>query len=158
MRPRRATSRPISCGVGLSLRWSDIDFTRAAIFVRSTSSKTRESRSVPIQPNLAAFLVRPGPRSGKVFPVNVQSAIQTWWKQNRGGRLHWPHDIGRHSYISYQLARTGNIAQVAEWAGNSPIIIRKHDRRPLLKEEGEAWFKILPPGMDEGEIVAMRAV
>ena len=33
---------------------------------------------------------------------------------------------------------------LAEQAGNSPEMIRKHYRRPLTFEEGEAWFQIRP--------------
>ena len=51
-------------------------------------------------------------------------------------------DVMRHSFCSYRLAQTQNIGMVAEEAGNSPSIIRKHYRRPLKREDGDVWFAI----------------
>jgi hypothetical protein len=50
----------------------------------------------------------------------------------------------RHSFCSYLLAKEQNIGLVAEQAGNSPEMIKRHHRRPLTYEEGEAWFEMLP--------------
>lgn len=55
----------------------------------------------------------------------------------------WDPDILRHSFCSYRLAVTQNINQVAEEAGNSPPIIRKSYRKPVLPEEGRAWWQML---------------
>jgi integrase len=54
----------------------------------------------------------------------------------------WPADVMRHSYISYRLAQGHGRGQVAEWAGNSESEIRRSYRRPLRKEDGEAWFSV----------------
>jgi hypothetical protein len=54
----------------------------------------------------------------------------------------WPQDVMRHSYISYRLAQGHGRGQVAEWAGNSESEIRKSYRRPLRKEDGDAWFGV----------------
>jgi hypothetical protein len=57
----------------------------------------------------------------------------------------------RHSFCSYLLAKEQNIGLVAEQAGNSPEMIKKHYRRPLTQEEGEAWFEIRPKLAGEGD-------
>ena len=54
----------------------------------------------------------------------------------------WPPDVLRHSFCSYRLAETQNLGQVAEEAGNSPEIIRRHYRRPLLKKRAKEYFSI----------------
>lgn len=54
----------------------------------------------------------------------------------------WTPDVMRHSYISYRLAQGHGRGQVAEWAGNSESEIRRSYRRPLRKEDGEAWFSV----------------
>ncbi len=43
-----------------------------------------------------------------------------------------------------RVGKEQNIGLVAEQAGNSPEMIKKHYRRPLMLEEGEAWFNIRP--------------
>ena len=67
----------------------------------------------------------------------------------------WENDIMRHSFCSYLLAKDQNIGLVAEQAGNSPEMIKKHYSRPLTQEEGEAWFEIRPKlAADENAEVA----
>jgi hypothetical protein len=51
--------------------------------------------------------------------------------------LHLPENCFRHSYVSFQVALTGNKSQVATWAGNSVALIDKHYRRPVFAETGE---------------------
>jgi hypothetical protein len=59
--------------------------------------------------------------------------------------LAWPHNVLRHSYISYRLAHIQNANQVALEAGNSPTIIFKHYRELVSLESAEQWFAIKPP-------------
>jgi hypothetical protein len=40
------------------------------------------------------------------------------------------------------LAQTGNVAETALEAGNSPTIIFQHYRELFTKAEGEAWFNV----------------
>ena len=56
----------------------------------------------------------------------------------------WENDVMRHSFCSYLLAKEHSIGFVAEQAGNSPEMIKRHYRQPLTQEEGEAWFEIRP--------------
>jgi hypothetical protein len=64
--------------------------------------------------------------------------------RDKGVIKSWENDVMRHSFCSYLLAKEQNIGLVAEQAGNSPEMIRKHYRQPLTQEEGEAWFEIRP--------------
>lgn len=58
----------------------------------------------------------------------------------------WKHNALRHSFISYRVAQTQNVAQVALEAGNSPSMIFKHYRELVQPKEAKAWFAITPKG------------
>lgn len=135
----------VGCFAGLRpseiqrLEWKDI--SDDYIHVRAeTSRKIKSERYVPMQPKLWA-IIESLRAEGKVC------SFAQWIKISRKLRAgdqpiieKWPIDLLRHSYISYRLAETSNIAQVADEAGNSPDVIRSHYRRPLKKETGEKWF------------------
>ena len=58
----------------------------------------------------------------------------------------WKHNALRHSFISYRVAQTQNVAQVALEAGNSPGMIFKHYRELVRQADGKKWFAIAPKG------------
>jgi hypothetical protein len=60
------------------------------------------------------------------------------------GAFKWKHNALRHSFISYRVAETQNVAQVALEAGNSPQMIFKHYRELVRPAEAKAWFGIVP--------------
>ncbi len=60
----------------------------------------------------------------------------------------WKHNALRHSFISYRVAITQNVAQVALEAGNSPQMIFKHYRELVRPAAAVAWFCI---GLSEQE-------
>ena len=63
----------------------------------------------------------------------------------------WKRNGLRHSYISYQLALTKKVHEIAMDAGNSETIIFKNYRELVTEEEARAWFSILPS--DEANII-----
>lgn len=142
-----------------SLKWSDIDLAAGYIYVRpEVATKLRRPRYVPIVPCLAAWLttLKPSPDfDGRVCRTSPQAAIRAHLRAE-GLPFRWPQDICRHSYISYQVALTGNRPQVAEWAGNTETIIRSHYQAPVKKETAEAYFAIFPEGWgSSGNIVPL---
>ena len=50
----------------------------------------------------------------------------------------------RHSFISYQCAKTGDVAQVADDVGNSPGTIKNHYRAIVTKAAATKYFAIRP--------------
>jgi integrase len=54
----------------------------------------------------------------------------------------WLHNGPRHSFVSYRLAMTNNIAQVSEETGTATHTLRRHYRRPIGKSVAESWFGI----------------
>ena len=65
----------------------------------------------------------------------------------RALKIGWPHNVLRHSFISYRIATVKSAAQVALEAGNSPSIIFKHYRELTTEDQADQWFAIVPkPG------------
>ncbi|MCH7225118.1 tyrosine-type recombinase/integrase [Haloferula sp. A504] len=138
-----------------SLRWEDIDFEKGYIKVRAeVDGKNRIARWVKMSANLMEWLLPYRKLEGKVAMTRA-AVIVSKDLRDKGVIKDWPCDVMRHSFCSYLLAKEQNIGLVAEQAGNSPEMIRKHYRRPLTQEEGEAWFEIRPDhGEAEGAEVA----
>jgi hypothetical protein len=69
----------------------------------------------------------------------------------------WKANALRHSFISYRVALTKDIAAVALEAGNSPKMILAHYRELCTEAEAADWFSILPAkGAAESIIVLPR--
>lgn len=127
-----------------SLRWEDIDFEKSYIKVRAeVDGKNRIARYVKMSPNLTEWLLPHRKRKGKIAMTRA-AVIVSKDLRDKGVITSWENDVMRHSFCSYLLAKEQNIGLVAEQAGNSPEMIKKHYRRPLTQEEGEAWFEIRP--------------
>ncbi len=58
--------------------------------------------------------------------------------------MKWKKNALRHSFISYRVAETQDVPQVALEAGNSPQIIFQHYRELVRPKEAKAWFAIDP--------------
>ena len=54
----------------------------------------------------------------------------------------WPNNALRHSFVSYRVAQSQNVAQTALEAGNSPAMIFENYRELVTKEEAARWFSI----------------
>ena len=58
--------------------------------------------------------------------------------------VEWKQNALRHSYISYRVAQTQNVAQVSLEAGNTPQIVFSNYRELVRPVEAEKWFGIVP--------------
>ena len=56
----------------------------------------------------------------------------------------WKRNGLRHSYISYRVAQTQNVAQTALEAGNTPKIIFSNYRELVKPADAVKWFGIEP--------------
>jgi hypothetical protein len=75
---------------------------------------------------------------GTVMP-GAETAEDEGWKA-----LLWKHKALRHSFISYRVAQTQNVAQVALEAGNSPQMIFRHYRELVRPADAKMWFSLAP--------------
>lgn len=127
------------------LSWQDIKWDRGHIEIAGHKAKTAARRLVPLPENLKAWLApwrdQTGPIvtmsdvSGALGDTAVKAKIPGGWRQN----------ALRHSFISYRVALTGDVARTSLEAGNSPKMIFRHYREIVDEEAARAWFAIMPP-------------
>jgi integrase len=125
----------------IRLEWSDINFERGYIIVAKEKAKTATRRLVPIQPNLIKWLAPYRGRAGRVF-VSEHAADRTIAFANR--HVDWPNNALRHSYATYRLAATADMARVALEMGNSPAKLITNYRELADEREATEWFSIVP--------------
>ena len=112
------------------------------IELRADQAKTASRRIVPISDNLVAWLELVE-REGRVIPDSDLYSQTTALARKLG--IRWPRNVLRHSFISYRVALTQDVSQVALEAGNSPAIIFKNYRELVTEEAAGEWFGIEPP-------------
>jgi integrase len=127
------------------LEWQDIKWDRGHIEIAGKKAKTAARRLVPLSDNLKAWLApwrgETGPiltitdASGALGDTAVKAKIPGGWRQN----------ALRHSFISYRVALTGDVARTSLEAGNSPKMIFRHYREIVDEEATKAWWSINPP-------------
>ena len=127
------------------LCWEDIKWDRNLIEIVGGKAKTAARRLVPLSENLKAWLAPWRHETGKIVSLSdyagalndiaVKARIPGGWRQNGL----------RHSYISYRVALTGDVARTALESGNSPKMIFRHYREVVDEEAAKAWFAIAPP-------------
>lgn len=148
------------------LDWSAVDFRNKVINVSADVSKVHRERFCPIFPNLRKWLTgladeakerrrerlekerelgkEIDEREFKKNPIvtrTLMHAFRRTWKA--AGLLPWSQDAHRHSYISYRRTLAGD-AHTALEAGTSESIIKRHYKRPVLRADAKAYFRIVP--------------
>jgi hypothetical protein len=78
---------------------------------------------------------------------------QAWRAENPPGKFEWKRDALRHSYISYRVAETQNVAQVALEAGNSPQVIFRNYRELVRPADAKQWFAMTPAA--QGSVIQL---
>jgi len=68
----------------------------------------------------------------------------------------WQVNALRHSFISYRVAESKDMAATALEAGNSPKVIFQNYRELVTPAEAKAWFGIMPPKQAKN-IIEMEA-
>lgn len=136
------------------LDWREINLKDGFIEVKAKNAKTRSRRLVPIQPNLAKWLLPYSAESGRVVPFeDFGHQLQELCAERRDSkgkvtRAHfkWKINALRHSFISYRVAEIQDVARVALEAGNSPQMIFSNYRQLVSQSEAKRWFSIVPSG------------
>ena len=67
-------------------------------------------------------------------------------KNSSKNKTEWVNDVCRHTGITYQLKTVRHIGEVAEWAGNSPEVIKKAYKSVagVTKASTEAYYNLTP--------------
>jgi integrase len=137
------------------LDWREVHLVGNEHFieVKASKAKTASRRTVPIPENCARWLAPLAKASGPVCDFERPDK-QCYQYIGPAAEVEWKHNALRHSFISYRLAETKNVNQVALEAGNSPAMIFKHYRQLVRDSEATEWFGIVPPN-DWKNIVPM---
>ena len=127
------------------LNWEDIKWDRGHIEIAGWKSKTAARRLVPLPENLKAWLAPWREESGPILSMSDASGAlgDTALKAKIPGG--WRQNALRHSFISYRVAETGDVARTSLEAGNSPKMIFRHYREIVDEEAMKAWWSITPP-------------
>jgi integrase len=133
--------------------FADIKLGDGIIQIRAAEAKTASRRTIPILNNLKMWLLPYGEQSGLVCRhrnmadeiVDLVKAVNERRKEMKAQHAFtWKHNALRHSFISYRVAKTQNVAQVALEAGNSPGIIFSNYRELVRPADAEQWFDLTP--------------
>lgn len=136
-------------------RWDHIDLVGRTLTVSKAKEGTPAERAVPLPRAAITWLMLCGDRTENVC---ANLAVDRIREIGRTAGIELPENCFRHSFITYRCKLT-TVAQVADEAGNSPSIIRKHyrnvlaDSRPMRKVEAKAWFESAPDVC--GEVIQM---
>ena len=136
----------------LALDWRDVRLADRTIKVVHRKARCAGTRLAPITDNLFAWLSPLAKKIGPVWPRGRE------WKERErtitaaqnataaaAGLLPWRHNSLRHSFCTYRVAATQDVARTALEAGNSASTIFAHYRALATEAEGKAWFAIMPP-------------
>ena len=137
------------------LDWQKVNLLTGYITIEAKDAKTKRKRLVPITPNMKAWLLPVAMPRGPVAPNNVDVLKKQTYK--RAGITRWPSDGTRHSFGTYEMARSKNIGLVSEIMGNSPAVAKKHYQQAVEFEKGDEYFAIFPTEQGKTNIVQMTA-
>ena len=133
------------------LRWSHIKLARGLIDVPSEVTKTQSRRLVPISDNLHKWLLPFVRNDGPVVPYSNLS--NQFLKTAKRLGVGWRRNVLRHSFVSYRVAETGDIARTSLEAGNSPKVVKQDYLEIVDEDTAKDWFSISPP--TTGEIIVL---
>jgi integrase len=127
------------------LEWKHVDLETATIRVKAANAKDRDRRIVEIQPNLAAWLRPIVRRHGRVLtqPIDkLRAAVR-----NVLGLAEWPHDIMRHTYVSYHFGEFQNEAYTKKQVGHRDDgrIFYNHYMVPVTRAAARQFWATVPP-------------
>lgn len=129
------------------LDWRNVNLERRNIYVPKDVGK-EGNRNVPISDNLAAWLAKHYLPSGPVCALKNAADPLLIAKRKAGipASRNESRNTLRKSFITYRLALTRSIEQVADEAGNSAAMIESNYKGALEMPDDLAseWFNIFP--------------
>ncbi|MSU36664.1 MAG: hypothetical protein EXS36_16515 [Pedosphaera sp.] len=128
------------------LAWVDIDFEQGHISLGADKSKTAARRLVPILANLQEWLLPyRGAARAHVWTETPEGYTRSVTEACAAAGVRRIENGTRHSFVSYRVAQTGDVARTALEAGNSAQMIFRHYRGLATKEASGKFFNIRPP-------------
>jgi integrase len=139
------------------LDWADIKLKRGIIDLSARITKTAQRRLVTISPNLRAWLEPYVQAAGLIRPSDQIFRKARTAACVAAGISQWPHNAARHSFASCHLAANENAAKTAlELGQRGTAVLFAHYREIITKEDGEAYFQIMPQSDTPANIIRME--
>lgn len=107
------------------------------IEVTAAKAKTRRRRLVTIQPALRAWL----DLGGRLPLGDVNTRLN---RVTHGAGVPWPHNVARHSFVSYHLAKFQNAGKTALEAGHTEQMLFAHYREIVTPRQARDFWAIRP--------------
>jgi integrase len=127
------------------LTWADLDFGQGHIALGADKAKTATRRLVPILPNLSEWLMdHRADATGKVWPDTIWNFTRAVTDAAKAAGVRRIDNGTRHSFVSYRVAATGDVAKTSLEAGNSAPMIFRHYRGLATKDAAEKFFGLRP--------------
>lgn len=123
------------------LDWRDVGDDWITVSVQKV--RTAGRRLVPVLPALAAWLPLIRRKSGPICKLTRTDSALAYVARVAG--VAYRQNALRHSWVSYRVADTGDVARTALEAGNSAQKIHQHYRELVTPAAARAWFSVLPP-------------
>jgi integrase len=145
----------------LRLDWRDVNLKRRFVEVRADNAKTAQRRLVPLCDAAIAWLLPRAQDEDRVVIrtgdhgvyYDLTAAVNRARRDVRNKKkFSWKRNGLRHSFCSYRLAITQDVAKVAMEAGNSAMMIFKHYRELTTEDEAKEWFGVCPPNQAENVV------
>lgn len=124
------------------LSWEDFLWDKQIIDIKAETSKTGDRRFVPICDAAMEFYAPWRKKKGICVPRMKVANLTSGWGRAIG--IPWKFDGWRHSYASYRLAVTRDIAALEDSMGNSRKMIKDHYLDRKHEGDGIAWFSLRP--------------
>ena len=141
----------------LRLTWADVERRNGFIEISAGKAKTAQRRLIPIVESLAAWLAD-APRNGeRIWPHSKPFLFESMRDTAAKTEVDWKTNGLRHSFITYRLAATKDVAAVSLEAGNSSSMIFRHYRELATEAEAAEWFGILPATAKAGNVVRLAS-
>lgn len=128
---------------GARVEWRDYCAKTNELYVRKGKTPARHIILKPVAVEWIQFHRENTPKDAPfVLSKNLANRENRIRKAVMNGE--WVQDGLRHGFGTYFKALTKSIAEVADYMGNSPDIVKRHYARTIPKDEWEAFWKLTP--------------
>jgi integrase len=137
---------------GARVQWQDYSSKTNELYVRKGKTHARYIILKPVAVEWMQFHRENTPKDASFLSLkslaNREKAIR-----NAVLNGEWVQDGLRHGFGTYFKALTKSIAEVADYMGNSPDIVKRHYARTIPKDECDAFWNLKPQIVmaDEGK-------
>jgi integrase len=135
---------------GARVQWQDYNSKTNELYVRK--GKTH-ARHIILKPVAVAWMTFHRENTPKDAPFISLLSLGNREKEIRTAVLNgkWVQDGLRHGFGTYFKALTKSIAEVADYMGNSPDIVKRHYARTVPKEDCDAFWGLTPAVVSANE-------